>query len=498
MKNMKKYIYKKGSMLLPLVLLAFYSSIFTSCDDWLDVKPKTQIEGSDMFSTETGYKDALNGVYINISSASMYGREMTYGLVDVIGDVYYTVNNNTTWQYAKSHDYKNSSVETLINAVWQQSYRSISTLNEIISRLNQADKSLFSQDNYNVIKGEALGLRGFLHFDLLRLFAPAPIVDANASAIPYVTTYSYEITPTSTVSETLDKVISDLETAADLLRASDPVVTKREITTDNDNGYLMNRQFHMNYYAVTATLARAYLYKGDKTNARKYAQEVIDCGQYKWTKVDDVATSVEANRDRTFTSEQIFALQIDNLDEYVTPALYGTQQFSANLITYYYWFYGIWPTATHSTDWRRVYFMTNQTTSASSYYTSSKLWQEGMNSDYIKRMPLIRLPEMYLILAECDLANAAFYLNTIRQNRGVTAPANVANENDAQDEITREYYREFFNEGQLFYRYKRINDASHFGGWYFTKAAFNTDFYVLPIPEEEIEFGGRGEIKSDN
>ena len=60
------------------------------------------------------------------------------------------------------------------------------------------------------------------------------------------------------------------------------------------------------------------------------------------------------------------------------------------------------------------------------------------------------------------------------------------------DEIGLETYREFINEGKLFYWYKRLNRTTHWGGYYFENTVqFNPDLYVLPMPEEEIEFGNR-------
>ena len=487
---MKKHIYKMKVM-FSCVLLAS-CLLLTACDDWLDVKPKTQIESDDMFSSETGFKDVLNGVYVNLSSSDMYGREMTYGLVDIIGDTYYGVYGNTNYSRALSHEYTFTGVEEIINTIWKKSYTTIAMLNELLNQLEQADKSMFGTDNYNVIKGEALGLRAFLHFDILRLFAQSPAANANAPAIPYVTEYTFRITPSSTVNETLEKVIADLQTAADLLKQSDPIATGREITTTDDSGYLLNRQYHMNYYAVKAMMARAYLYKGDMGNARQCAQEVIGSGKFSWTKVDYIATTQESDRDRTFTSEQVFALQIDNLDSYVIPSVYSSA--TSALVRLYInsnWLDKAWPAATHSTDWRRVYFMTNTGTNSPSNYTSSKLWQEGMNENYVKRMPLIRLPEMYLILAECDVSAAATWLNVIREHRGVTAMVEATEADALQDEITLEYFREFFNEGQMFYHYKRMNADMHFKGYSFNKSAYNTGDYVLPMPAEEIEFGNR-------
>ena len=48
---------------------------------------------------------------------------------------------------------------------------------------------------YETMKGEALGLRAFLHFDLLRLYGPISSENPNGEAIPYRTTFDNEATP---------------------------------------------------------------------------------------------------------------------------------------------------------------------------------------------------------------------------------------------------------------------------------------------------------------
>ena len=51
-------------------------------------------------------------------------------------------------------------------------------------------------------------------------------------------------------------------------------------------------------------------------------------------------------------------------------------------------------------------------------------------------MPLIRLPEMYYILAECatDPTEAADWLNTVRANRGIPADVDLVGD-DAFDQL---------------------------------------------------------------
>ena len=55
----------------------------TSCNDWLDVSPKSQIKEEDHFSREGGYKDQLTGIYTAMSQQSMYGLNMGIGFTEI-------------------------------------------------------------------------------------------------------------------------------------------------------------------------------------------------------------------------------------------------------------------------------------------------------------------------------------------------------------------------------------------------------------------------------
>jgi starch-binding outer membrane protein, SusD/RagB family len=111
-------------------------------------------------------------------------------------------------------------------------------------------------------------LRGFIHFDLLRLFAPSFRNGAGAKAIPYVTDFSNKVTPMSTVTEVLTKIVTDLEEAKQLIRPVDPILTAGYIPSypddfDDPNKpdsipeeersnslFLQNRRHRLNYYAI--------------------------------------------------------------------------------------------------------------------------------------------------------------------------------------------------------------------------------------------------------
>jgi hypothetical protein len=474
---------KKYTKLL-FILLSF-SGLLTSCEEWLDVAPKAQIETDVLFQSESGFKDALWGVYTSMTATATYGREMTFGLVDVIGQVYSGVAGG---QYigALNYAYTEYQPEVLIDALWQGNYNTIANLNNLIAHLKVADTRMFAKNNHGVILGEALGLRAFVHFDLLRVFAPSYKAGAAAKAIPYVTTFNLNVTPLSTVSTVIDSVLNDLVEAARVLQPVDPVVTGEEITAAIDDGYLLDRNLHMNYYAVKAAMARAYLYKGDLTNAAACADEVLRSGKFAWTPVDRISVSDVSQRDRTFTPEHVFALHAWNMNANVYDLM--GRELATGLHVNTTALNRVYP---YSTDWRRLFYW--EGTANPTAWHCNKLWQPtGMPAAYATRMPLIRLPELHLISAEATLvtdpANTLARLNEIRSHRGITEQIPAGTPVDIlQNEIKQEYLREFICEGLVFFYYKRT-DADRMEG-------IDTDFdktnYVLPMPAEEIEYGQR-------
>ena len=48
-----------------------------SCENWLDVDPKTEIKSELMFQSVSGFKDALMGVYLTLRDPELYGKEAT-------------------------------------------------------------------------------------------------------------------------------------------------------------------------------------------------------------------------------------------------------------------------------------------------------------------------------------------------------------------------------------------------------------------------------------
>ena len=101
-----------------------------------------------------------------------------------------------------------------------------------------------------------------------------------------------------------------------------------------------------------------------------------------------------------------------------------------------------------TSDWRSQTNLLQQTASGASSagYTSKKYNQNSARGYYSNRVPLIRLPEMYYIAAECYATGstpnpglAMERLNTIREKRGIYTPLTGLDAAQIMEEVAKEY-----------------------------------------------------------
>ena len=105
-------------------------------------------------------------------------------------------------------------------------------------------------------------------------------------------------------------------------------------------------------------------------------------------------------------------------------------------------------------------------------------------------MPVMRISEMYLIVAECsnDEAEAFDHLNRLRAARGV-AKANQAL--GLMNLVEAEFRREFIGEGQLFWFYKRQNRTQIPSSKDLNNMiTMEKSFYLFDLPQDEKDKRG--------
>jgi len=496
---------KMRNIFLTMLLLA----VFTSCQDWLDVEPKSEIKSGLMFESESGFRDALNGVYILMRGEELYGREATWGFLDAIGQQYEARDVSARYYYAVRNIY--SQTLAMSDGIWARAYKTIANINNMLESMEEKE-SIFTPAVYGIYKGEALGLRAFLHFDLLRIFGWGDLENKPENlerlCIPYLTEYNKSLVKQLTVAELFPLLEKDLKEAIGLLDANDPLGQAPKYDDyylPNDDKYFDNRQNHFNYWAAVGTLARVYMWYGKKAEALELLRPFIDGNYFYWIDSYSVDSYYEKNRDIAFTPEFVFALNIPELFENIKPFIDPTSNDpNANYSLIYHKqsraekIFEITQGGNTDYRFRRQYNKVNQYFDG---WALTKYW-EVEDYSYGKTMALLKKPEFYYMAAECLLATgipgdkkeAIDLVNIVRHNRGIASAYDLPYTLEAkqvQDEITKEYQKEFMCEGQLFYYYKRLGFQTIPYG---TKAGSDA-VYVIPLPTNDVNLGGLEDYK---
>lgn len=453
-------------------------TLTSACSDWLDIAPKTQIKSEYFFDSEDGFTSALAGVYIRMTNDVTYGRNLSFLFLEKLVHRYDEPNVSVTSETI--YDYRGPSKGTL-NQIWQGMYQNIANINNLLKNLDaHGQKVIKTPGYYDLIKGEALALRAFHYFDLLRMWGPIYKNEPTALALPYRDAFTSEKVPLKTSEEILDLIVSDLNQASGYLK-EDPMGWINNAAEP----FLAFRGHRLNKYAVKALLARVYLYKGgaDILKAATLAQEVI---QHSGLQL--VQNNME---DISMFQETLFGLNMFNMARrqeayFRTGGASGTE---------------LW---LKERNWQEAFdgtaFGVNDIRFRSGYGfifngqfgAMSRKYLTGPSAVYNEKIPLIRLSEMYLILSEVN--NDATYINQLRNARGISKNNNVTFNSVPSENveiIQKEYQKEYFGEGQYFYFLKRhaVKDFYRCPETLRDKGGMSKLQYVFPIPDNEIEYG---------
>ena len=480
-----------------LVLILLFA---TSCSKWLDIKPISEVSGDELFQTEDGFKDAVNGLYSLCLNEDIYGKELMGGLPDVLAQNYSVpVTDNAGYRQAAMYNYKDKELIGRKDRIWQRLYEVIANSNLILSKVDQK-KNILSNVNYGLIKGEALAMRAWCHFDALRLFAPSFASKPAANGVPYVTEFSKNAAAMQTVTALLDSVIRDLTTAKAILRGTDPILNPgykvgymiRDSTTeDQGEMFVQQRRHRLNYYAVCGELARVYLYKNDKVNALQNALEIINANKFPWTRQEDFMNGNDAKKDRILNKELVFGFYMPNRKDAMNDlfrkgngqGLFISTTEGKNI----YEVAGV-----GGEDFRFKQWFSEQSLTGGTYLQLEKYKRADDNLHYLMG-PALRLSEVYYIAAECTFASdpvkAWGYFNEVRLHRGIGPYSGPEDAQGFYTELLKEARKELYGEGQLFYMYKRLNrPILGLGG---KPVAASDGVFVLPLPDDEIAYGNR-------
>ncbi len=448
----------------------------TGCKKYLQIQPEGSYTETQVFTNEKAAQQMLNGLYISMVDNNLYGAALTQTTLELMGQRYKVTNSGSGANYAFYQQYQYGVTQALaqFEGIWTTAYNTILTANLFLARIDQSVKGhVITQENCNLMKGEALAARAMLHFDMLRIFAPVYSLGADQPAIPYYTLPDGHAKPILTSTQVVDSVLADLS-AADSLLAND-AIKQTGVDIDNTDFYTGTRNQRLNDYAVKALKARVYLWGGRRSEAHDAALALLNEAEkwFPWLPYTNIIGN--SYPDRIFSTEVLFAVYNRNLYtnylSFFSDALLDDAILAAdptNLINTF---------ENNENDYR---YTTTWIQSLKTYRTFHK-YEDVSNRSSRYLQPLIRKSELYYILAETetDPDKARGYLSTVRNSRGLPSLDATAT---LSTELMKEYRKEFYGEGQLFFYYKRTNTPTIPDG--VTNSAI-TPVYIVPLPLSE-------------
>lgn len=445
-----------------ILFIALISMV--SCDKFLESRDKSSVLEDKLFTNKEGFEEALYGIYEQLGAQPLYGVYFSF-VPDAQAQLYKVIPEHNTINLAQKvmlHMNTDDGPATMYQETWEAAYKAISDINKILEHLdNWVEKPLQYGDVY---RGECLGLRAFLSFDLLRTFGS---VHLDKRGIPYVDKYGMYVTPFSTTEECYRKIIDDLKKAESLLVEDENFLKWPRLPESAYNPFMSDRECHFNLYAAKAALARVFWQRnkpGDLDSAAMYAEQVINSKVFPLPEGEMVSSDYFIRMMSGTISQREAVFGIYKEDTYTDAAnMYmnkNTAYIPADLGMYEvetgrgFDQRGNWirlPHASTQGESQELGLRIQKLVSAVAY----NIADEGLAPIGINGVNVIRIPEMYLIVAEANLekdpAKALDAYNTFIVSRGLAEEAGPV----TLEMVDKQVYLEYIQEGYYWHRLKR-------------------------------------------
>ena len=468
-----------------IILTWLLGVVLTGCQkDFLTVIPETALSSTIFYTKEADFVQGVNAAYVPLrnifnerawilgelhSDNTYYARNILFGAVDPTENIAdfavptangVTANDNVLQQY-------------------RYDYQIIDRANQVLSRIDKVDFTAATKSN---VKGQALFLRAFAYFELVRYFGKVPL------HLTPVVGRSDAALPLSTVDEVYAQIIKDATEATTLL----PNKAKQEAGRATSG-------------AAKTLLANAYIVQKKWSLAEPLLRDVVTNDGYML--MPDYNNAFSFSTSNKNNAESVFEVQY----------LEGAAGYNGNLI------YRIVPTPITAAELQPITGTSNpQALSGennniptpdiiAAYETGDKRkdisigkvtlsqsLRENKEYPYIKKFArphalqnntgtnwtVYRYAEVLLFLAETlneqgKTADAAVYLNQIRTRAGL-ADSKAASQADMREAIFKERRVELAFENKRWFDLVRTGRVKEIITAYGARVKANPQDYYFP------------------
>jgi starch-binding outer membrane protein, SusD/RagB family len=482
MKNINKFLF---------ITAISASTMMVSCDKRLDLDPRQSIDLEGAYNSPENINAGINAIYGGLRQQTEYGRDKL-AVGDALADIAVATGKSGRLQG------ENLNTQNVHFASWQSSYALLNDINLVLEAIPNVTAETATKERW---EGELRFLRALLHHDLAKMYGydTTAVVSGQYRGSVVLALQAFKDGATASqyrparasIRQVYEAIYADLDYATE------------KLTNTRGVNYATKASAHALY-------ARVALFYGDYVKAETQATLALDniggVGASLSTPVNYVA-GWRAIRNPESIFEVRFNIQNESLGvnvalqtTYTTLVQLGNTSSTGgfgDLVPNNVLLGNLGITSTGFPDIQRGPDVRAQlyewgTAGRGTRFIETTKFFGKSGFPNLDNVPVIRVPELYLIRAEArlkkaspDEAGALADVNMIRTNRGLTASA--ATGDDLMEEILLQRMLEYAFEGHRWFDLKRL-------GRDIVKAqplAINlpfTDTRILPaIPQREID-----------
>ena len=235
-----------------LIAIALLGFSFSSCSDFLEQNPQTDLSENDFYKTADDILSAVNGAYSSLQEGDIYGNWYVFG--EIPSD---NTRNQLSGSVTTQNEFDQFYIDTqnsMIANFWKAAYKVINRTNTVLGRIDGIEINAELANRYKL---ECKFIRALMYFNLVRVYGDVPLVLKEISI-----SESYDILrePKENV---YNQIIADLKEAQGL-----PV----SYSTAEDGRATQG--------AAKALLADVYMTLHKYAEAETILAEIINSGRY--------------------------------------------------------------------------------------------------------------------------------------------------------------------------------------------------------------------------
>lgn len=452
-----------------------------SCHKYLDIVPQTQLSSATFFTKESDFQQAVNGAYVPLRAivnsavllAEMHSDNLYY---------YRNILFGATEQQENISDFSvptanGITTNAYVTNQYRQDYQIIARTNQMLASI---DKIEFSSDSLkNNVKGQALFLRAYAYFELVRYFGKVPL------HLTPVTNRTEAALPLASAEEVYAVITKDATDAATMLLPK----------SKQDPGRATSG-------AAKTLLADVYITQKKWAEAEAVLKEIVSRNEY--SLMPDYANAFSQTNSNKNNAESVFEVQF----------MEGSAGYNGGII------YNFLPRPMTAEELQPITGVSNpqglsgegnnaptpdiiaayeqgdkRKDASIAYVTLSQSLREDKVYPYVKKYavphaqfgntgnnwPIYRYAEVLLFLAEAlneqgKTADAAIYLNQVRARAGLAASATA----DMREAIFQERRVELAFENKRWFDLVRSGKAVEVITAYGNRVKSNPKAYYYP------------------